>query len=160
MEYSDRSSPRAYADATTHIQEAVLFMARQDPTPVPLQVVEAAYAALAAKDLAAFAELCHPDVVLTQDPALPWGGRHAGADGIAQFALALVGTIDSTVTPAALFQAGNQVIQFGRTSGTVRSSGVAFDIPECHVWTVSQGRVSEMAFFIDTAAMLSALNDA
>jgi ketosteroid isomerase-like protein len=135
-------------------------MATQEPTPVPLEVVKAAYTALAARDLAAFVELCHPDVVLTQDPALPWGGRHVGADGIAEFALALVGAIDSTVTPAALFQAGHQVIQFGRTAGTVRSSGASFDIPECHVWTVAQVRVSEVAFFIDTAAMLSALNDA
>jgi ketosteroid isomerase-like protein len=123
----------------------------------PLEIVTAAYAAMAAKDLEAVIALCHPDVVLTQDSALPWGGRHVGADGFAEFALALVGAIDSLVTPLALYEAGDRVVQYGRTAGTARASGKAFDIPECHIWTVTEGRVSEVAFFIDSAAMLAAL---
>ncbi len=125
--------------------------------PTPLEVVRAAYAALAAKDLDGLLALCHPDAVLTQDPALPWGGRHVGRDGITAFAIALVTAIDSAVTPFAMFQAGDHVVQYGRTAGTARASGATFDIPECHVWTVRDGRVAEMAFFIDSAAMLHAL---
>jgi ketosteroid isomerase-like protein len=132
-------------------------MATDGQAREPLDVVAAAYVALANKDLDAFIALCHPDVVVTQDPALPWGGRHVGPDGIVQFAIALAGTIDSKVTPVAMFQAADRVVQYGRTAGTVRSSGRAFDIPECHVWTVADGRVAEAAFFIDTAAMLDAL---
>ena len=132
-------------------------MTAPPPSATPLEIVQAAYAALGAKDLAAVIDLCHPDVVLTQDPALPWGGRHVGADGLAEFAIALVGAIDSAVTPIAMFQAANQVVQYGRTAGTARASGKSFDIAECHVWTVTDGRVSEMAFFIDSAAMLEAL---
>ena len=127
------------------------------PNSPPLEIVGAAYAALGAKDLAGVIDLCHPDVVLTQDPALPWGGRHSGADGLAEFAIALIGAIDSTVTPIAMFAAGDQVVQYGRTAGTARASGKSFDVAECHVWTVTEGRVSKMEFFIDTAAMLDAL---
>jgi hypothetical protein len=31
---------------------------------------------MAARDIEGVLALCHPDVVLTQDPALPWGGRY------------------------------------------------------------------------------------
>ncbi|MDQ1481679.1 MAG: uncharacterized protein QOI44_2540 [Actinomycetota bacterium] len=132
-------------------------MTAREPTAPPLEIVRAAYAALAAKDLAAVIDLCHPDVVLTQDRALPWGGRYVGADGLAEFAIALIGAIDSAVTPIAMFAAGDQVVQYGRTAGTARESKKPFDVPECHVWTVTDGRVSKMEFFIDTAAMLDAL---
>ena len=123
----------------------------------PLEIVTATYAAMAAKDLAAVSALCHPDVVLTQDPALPWGGRHVGSDGVAEFAIALIGAIDSAVTTLALYEAGERVVQYGRTAGIANASGKSFDIPECHIWTVTEGKVSEVSFFIASAAMLEAL---
>jgi ketosteroid isomerase-like protein len=124
----------------------------------PLEVVRAAYDAMGAKDLDGLLGLCHPEVVLTQDPALPWGGRHVGRDGVATFAITLVGSIDSTVTELALYQAGDRVVQYGRTAGTARATGKAFDVPECHLWTVEDGRVVAMDFHIDSAAMLEALS--
>jgi uncharacterized protein len=124
-----------------------------------LDVVGAAYAALRAKDLDGFLALCHDDVVLTQDPALPWGGVHRGRDGVAEFAITLAGTIDSAVTELALFQAGDTVVQYGRTAGTVRASGARFDVPETHLWNVSGGLVREMRFFIDSEAMIEALGE-
>jgi uncharacterized protein len=123
----------------------------------PLEVVQRIYEAFATQDLDLIVELAHPDIVITQDPALPWGGTHVGIDGVGTFALALTGAIDSAVTVEALFAAGEQVVQYGRTSGTVRANGAAFDIPECHVWTVREGRAVEARFYIDSAAMLAAL---
>ena len=108
-------------------------MTTPEPTAPPLEIVRAAYSALGAKDLATVIDLCHPDVVLTQDPALPWGGRHVGAHGLAEFAIALIGATDSVVTPIAMFAAGDQVVQYGRTAGTARESGKSFDVAECHV---------------------------
>jgi ketosteroid isomerase-like protein len=128
-----------------------------DRTRTPLDVVTDAYAALGAKDLDGVVALCAPGVVVTQDDALPWGGEHVGADGLASFAIALVGAIDSQVTPLAIFQAGDRVIQYGRTAGTVRRSGRHFDVAECHVWTVADGRITKAEFYIDTPAMLDAL---
>jgi ketosteroid isomerase-like protein len=122
-----------------------------------MDIVAQAYAAFAKQDLGALLDLVDPDVVVTQDDALPWGGRHVGRDGVVNFAATLVGTIDSTVTPVALFQAGEHVVQYGRTHGTVRASGEPFDTPECHIWTVRHGRIVEAAFFVDTDSMLRAL---
>jgi ketosteroid isomerase-like protein len=69
-----------------------------------MEVVARAYQAFARQDLDALLDLVDPGVVVTQDDALPWGGRHVGRDGVINFAAALVGTIDSTVTPVALFR--------------------------------------------------------
>jgi len=123
----------------------------------PLAIVRHAYECLRAGDLDGVLELLADEVVLTQDPALPWGGRFVGRDGVATFAITLAATIESAVTVEALFRAGDAVVQYGRTAGTVRATGVAFDIPECHVWTVRDGTVVTMDFFIDSAAMLEAL---
>lgn len=122
-----------------------------------LEVVQAIYAAMGAKDFDALFPLLHPDIVVTQDPRLPWGGRHVGHDGFATFGLTLSGTIDSAVTIEAIFVADGEVIQFGRTRGTVRANDAAFDIPEVHRWTIEGGKAVSAHFAIDTAAMLEAL---
>ena len=125
--------------------------------PTPRETVARAYELLAARDLDGYLALLHPDVVITQDPALPWGGEHVGADGAATFAITLVSHIDSRVTILELFEAGNHVVQYGRTAGTVNANGARFDLPETHVWTVADGLITRAQFYIDTAAMLAAL---
>lgn len=122
-----------------------------------IEVVREVYAAMAARDLERLLELLDPSCTVTQDPALPWGGRHVGHDGFAAFGLTLATTIDSKVTTDALFAADGDVFQCGRTRGTVRATGARFDIPEVHRWTVRDGTVVAAAFAIDTAAMLEAL---
>ena len=52
-----------------------------------IEVVRAVYAAMAERDFDRLFELVDPACVITQDPALPWGGRHVGHDGLATFAL-------------------------------------------------------------------------
>ena len=47
--------------------------------------------------------------------------------------------------------------QCGRTRGTVRANGAAFDVGEVHIWTVRDGKVVAAHFAIDTEAMLDAI---
>lgn len=122
-----------------------------------VQVVEAIYAAMGAKDFGALFELIDPGCEVTQDPALPWGGSYVGHDGFATFGATLTGTIDSAVTTDAIFQADDEVIQCGRTRGTVQATGVSFDLPEVHRWRIRDGKAVAAHFAIDTAAMLTAL---
>jgi ketosteroid isomerase-like protein len=122
-----------------------------------IETVRAIYAAMAARDLPRLLELLDPTVVITQDARLPWGGRHEGHDGFGAFALTLSGAIDSAVTTDAMFSADGDVIQVGRTRGTTRASGTAFDIPEVHRWTIRDGRAVAAHFSIDTPTMLDAL---
>ena len=120
-------------------------------------VVAAIYAAMAEADLDAVLACCRPDVTITQADELPWGGRYVGRDGLFEFATRLVGTIDSKVTAEGLFEAGDRVVQRGRTAGTVRATGATFDVAEVHVWTLRDGLVVAADFYIDTPAMLAAL---
>jgi ketosteroid isomerase-like protein len=124
----------------------------------PLELVKAMYEAMARADIEWIMAHTSPEVTITQDPALPWGGHHVGHDGLADFALTLVGTIESAVTIDNIFQAGDHVVQHGRTKGTVRATGVAFDIAECHVWTIRDGLAVAGEFYIDSEAMLAALD--
>jgi ketosteroid isomerase-like protein len=122
-----------------------------------IEIVRAFYAAMAERDFARVLGLLDPACVVTQDSALPWGGRHVGHEGFADFGLALSGTIDSAVAIDAVFEADGDVIQFGHTRGTVRANGATFDIPEVHRWTIRDGKALAAHFAIDTAAMLEAL---
>lgn len=125
-----------------------------------LEIIEQVYTAFAAEGLDRVLELCDPDCVVTQDDALPWGGRHQGLDGVATFAVALGSTIHAVVTTEELFEAGDRVIQCGRSRGTVLANGAKFDVPEVHAWTLRDGRVAAADFYIDTPAMLRALGRA
>jgi uncharacterized protein len=122
-----------------------------------IAVVEAIYAAMAASDLSTLFDLLDPTIVVVQDDRLPWGGRHIGHDGFANFGLVLRAHIESSVTTEAMFSADRDVVQMGHTRGRVVGNGVAFDIPEVHRWTVRGGRAVAAHFSIDTAAMLRAL---
>jgi ketosteroid isomerase-like protein len=120
-------------------------------------VVEAIYAAMAASDLTALFDRLDPTIVVVQDDRLPWGGRYVGHDGFAAFGLLLRQHIESAVTTDAIFSADRDVVQMGRTRGTVIATGTPFDIPEVHRWTVRDGRAVGAHFSIDTVAMLRAL---
>jgi ketosteroid isomerase-like protein len=122
-----------------------------------IEVVQAVYGAMAARDLEALLTLIDPAIVITQDAALPWGGRHVGLDGFAAFAAALTGSIQSAVTTEAMFEADGDVVQFGRTRGTTVHTQTPFDVPEVHRWTIRDGKAVAAHFAIDTAAMLDAL---
>jgi uncharacterized protein len=122
-----------------------------------IATVRKIYEAFERQDLDGLLALVDPDCVVTQDDSIPWGGRYVGHDGVTTFAFALMGATDSVVLVESLFEAGGQVIECGRSIGTVRANGNAFDIPEVHIWTVKDGKVVAAHFAIDTPAMLAAL---
>ena len=124
-----------------------------------VEVVNDVYAAMTGGDVARLFELFDEDCVITQDPRLPWGGRHVGHDGLATFGLRLRDAIQSTVTTDAVFAADGDVIQVGRTAGTTVATGTPFDVAEVHRWTIRDGRVVAAHFSIDTSAMLAALGE-
>ncbi len=122
-----------------------------------LAVIQQVYEAFETGDFATVLGLCDPEVTVTQDEALPWGGHYTGPDGVATFGLALAGAIASTVKIESLFESGDRVVQCGRTRGTVNATGATFDIPETHIWTLRDRRIVAAEFYIDSAAMLAAL---
>jgi ketosteroid isomerase-like protein len=130
-------------------------MAAEHPN---VALVRSFYDALAARDLDTIGVLASPEIEITQTDELPWGGRFHGHDGLGQFFLALVGTITSQVTIERIYASGDEVVQVGRTAGTVNVSGAEFDVAEVHVLTVQDGLITRFDARIDTPAMLEALN--
>ena len=122
-----------------------------------IEIVTQIYDALARRDFDTLFAVVDAECVITQDPALPWGGRHVGHDGFAAFGLALTGSIDSAVTTEAMFMADGDVFQVGRTRGRTVATGTPFDIPEVHRWTIRDGKAIAAHFSIDTPTMLAAL---
>ena len=57
-----------------------------------IDIVTTIYEAMAEGDIDRVFQLIDVECVVTQDPALPWGGRHVGHDGFATFGLTLMGT--------------------------------------------------------------------
>ena len=123
-----------------------------------LQIADDIYAAMAAKDPAGVLAHLSEKVTIYQDPRLPWGGNHVGHDGFAEFALALIGTVTSSVRIAELYESDDRhVVQCGHTIGTVNATGAPFEVAEMHLWTFEDGKVVAAHFAIDSAAMLAAL---
>jgi ketosteroid isomerase-like protein len=122
-----------------------------------IATVRRVYDAMKGRDASAMQELFAEDIEVRQSPELPWGGDYHGLDGAFTFFLTLVHHIDSQVTTESLFAAGDDVVQAGRTRGTVRANGASFDVREVHVWAVRDGKVVAFHAYIDTPAMLEAL---
>jgi ketosteroid isomerase-like protein len=129
-----------------------------DAQPHPnVALIERLYLAFEAVDLEAIAAVISPDVEIRQTDELPWGGEFHGHDGLLQFFGLLRDTITSSVTTQVVFAAGDDVVQVGRTAGTVNATGAPFDVDEVHVFTVRDGQVVRFEARIDTPAMLQAL---
>ena len=122
-----------------------------------VETVRRFYDALAATDLETILAITDPGIEVVQTDVLPWGGEFHGHDGIGDFFGKLTGTIASRVTIDEMFAAGNDVVQIGRTAGTVKATGAEFDIREVHVLTVRAGKIVRFAATIDTPGMLAAL---
>jgi hypothetical protein len=122
-----------------------------------LEIIQELYEAFAGRGLERVLDLVDPNCVITQDEALPWGGRFEGFDGVANFAALLGANIHSTLVTSECYEAGDRVVQCGRSQGTVLASGVTFDVPEVHVWTLRDKKVVAAEFYLETSPVLDAL---
>ena len=62
----------------------------------PVEVVRELYSCFEQRDVEGALALLDPEITVTQDPSLPWGGTYRG--------------IDSAVTQLAMFEAGDTVV--------------------------------------------------
>lgn len=122
-----------------------------------VRIVQHAYDAFARRELPTILGLLHEDVEIHQSSEVPWGGRYTGHAEAAAFFGKLVQNITSAVTLERFVDAGEQVVAIGRTRGTVNATGKAFDVPVAHVWTIEDGLVTRIEYYIDHPTMLAAL---
>jgi uncharacterized protein len=116
------------------------------------------YRAFAERDVETVVAMVDPSITIWQTEELPWGGHYEGLDGFAAFFGKLTGTITSTVEVEDIYEAGDHVVQIGFTRGTVNATGVGFDVREAHVWEIRERKAVSFRAYIDTPAMLAALD--
>lgn len=122
-----------------------------------VDLVRSVYAWFDRGDLDAVFDALHGDVEIAQSTELPWGGVYEGHDGARTFFQALTSRIRSRVTVDHFVDAGQDVVAIGRTEGTVLASGQTFSVPIAHVWTLRDGRVARVRFYVDDPTMHAAL---
>lgn len=98
-----------------------------------------------------------PDFEIYQTEQLPWGGHFQGLAGAQQFFGKLRENVDSTVEIEEIYPVEEKIIVKGRTRGTVLQNEKKFDVSIVHIWTIRDGKLAKFEPFIDTPAMLAAL---
>jgi len=121
------------------------------------ELLDRTYRAMAEGDIETVLALIDPSITIRQTEQLPWGGRYEGIEGFAEFLGKLRGTITSKVEVEHIFEAGNHVVEIGRTRGTVNATGAEFDVAEVHIWELRDGKAVSFHAYIDSPAMLAAL---
>lgn len=139
-------------DATIGPRRAAPARARDN-----VRIVQRAYEAFARRELRTILGLLHEDVAIHQSHELPWGGEYVGHAEAAAFFGKLVHNVTSAVTVERFVDAGDRVVAVGHTRGTANATGKAFDVPVAHVWTISEGLVTRVEYYIDHPTMQAAL---
>jgi ketosteroid isomerase-like protein len=122
-----------------------------------VEKVQEIYESFRTRDLAGVLMLMDPEIEISQSTELPWGGVHRGHDGVKQFIKKLTDYLDNRLRIDMVIDAGQQVVALGHTTGKVRATGLEFDIPFVHVWTLREGKVLRFEPYIDNPTMLAAL---
>ncbi len=122
-----------------------------------IELIQRAYEAFGRGDLPGLFAMMATDVEVSQSPELPWGGVYRGDAEVRQFLGKLTQHIQSRVEVERLIDAGEHVVALGWTRGTVKATGVAFDVPVAHVWQVRDGQLLRFQPYIDNPKMLAAL---
>lgn len=123
-----------------------------------VDVVRRVYEAFASKDVPALFALFDDGGTIYQSSRVPWGGTYQGHEGMGEFLGKLTGAIQSQVgTERYIADEDGHVIAIGHTRGQVIATGEPFDVPEVHLWTVANGRITRFESYIDTGMMRAAL---
>jgi ketosteroid isomerase-like protein len=89
---------------------------------------------------------------------LPWGGVHKGREGIAQFLKALGESLEDEQFELHEFIAQrNKVVVLGYAKGHAKPTRRPYEIEFVHVWSVRNGKFSELRVYNNTAALVEAL---
>lgn len=113
-----------------------------------------------ARDLLAGEELFAPDVVVIEDGDIPRGSTWFGRDGVWRWihdeAGQLEGLEDVRFDVEHLIDAGDHVIVLIQMKALCTATGARVGLDYAQVWTITEGRVSEIAVHLDRAKAFAA----
>lgn len=105
-----------------------------------------------------------PAVLAAMDPQIQWreaeshpympsGEAWVGPDAVVENLFVKLGEDwdGYTVHPASFHDAGAAVVVEGRYTGTHRGTGATLDAQFCHVWSISNGKITRFQQYTDKA---------
>lgn len=124
-----------------------------------LSVVESAYRAFAARDVAALLELLHDDVIWGEpaNPLIPSAGTRVGVAGVLEWLH--IGKETETIValePRRFLADEDTVAVVGHTKVVAKPTGRTYDTDFVHLVTVADGRILRFQEFFDTYAAAEA----
>jgi ketosteroid isomerase-like protein len=123
----------------------------------PREVAEEMYAALRRGDREALAAITSPDVDIQVTKELAYGGDYSGLPGFAALFRNAFDLVESEIEIEKFFDSGSRIVAVGRTRGTGRSTGVAFDAAFVHVLTVRDGLLVSCDAFVEDGPITAAI---
>jgi uncharacterized protein len=91
---------------------------------------------------------------------IPTAGMRKGREQVGEFFAALERSEDvQSFRPQHFVAQGETVVVLGELKSRVRSTGSEINSPWVHVFTLSEGKISEFRSFYDTAAAVAAYGD-
>jgi ketosteroid isomerase-like protein len=126
-------------------------------------VLENLYAAFGRGDIPAVLGAMAPDIRWYQaegNPYMPSGEPWIGPDVVlSSLFMRLGGEWDGfAVHPKIFHAAGDSVIVEARYTGTFKPTGRSMDAQVCHVWDVTDGKVTRFQQYVDTAKLQDTMN--
>jgi ketosteroid isomerase-like protein len=122
-----------------------------------MELVRQRFEAFNRGDLAAIVELTDPAAVWWDRADDPWAGApHRGRDACVQHLAEILEDAELEAQPQELIDAGHSVVVGVRLVGRGRTSGVAFEEHEFHVFTLRDGKVTETREYRHRAEALEA----
>jgi ketosteroid isomerase-like protein len=95
---------------------------------------------------------------LQQPTSLPHGGWHEGLVGLDAMAATFASHWDRTITGARILDAGDSAVQVTTQTWTSKATGRSATVDVVELFTVADGRITEIRVFQqDTAALLATL---
>ena len=136
-------------------------MTKEEEEEENVRIVKQLYDAFGRSDISSVLDMFADDAV-AHGPApagvLPWGGVHNGREGAAELLKALGESLEDEQFELHEFIAqGNKVVVPGYAKGHAKPTGRPYEIEFVHLWSVRDGKVSELRVYNDTAALVEAL---
>lgn len=120
-----------------------------------VETLQSAYAAFAHDDPSLLIGAMAPDIQWNEAEGNPLADRnpYVGAQAVGEGVFGrLLAAIDGfTVAPDRFVDGGDDVIVFGRYSGTMKHSGAKLDAPFCHAYRFVDDRIVSFQQYTDSA---------
>jgi uncharacterized protein len=120
-------------------------------------IINRIYEAFEDRDIPTVFSLLSPDIHVIQCPQVPWGGFFHGVEEAKVFFGKVNTYLDNHVAIERIIDGVDRIAVVGRTHGTIKGTGVPFDVPLMHLWAFKDELVSRLEIVLDVSIMQAAL---